>query len=231
MRVRDLGLLDYRRAWEIQEQCHAQALAGGEETLLFVEHPPVITFGRRGGLEHQVLGSARTLERLGVEIVQSDRGGETTFHGPGQLVAYPILRLAGHGLSVGSYMRLLQDVTVGTLGEFGIAAHLEPGTVGVWVARDGPGGEISSSNPESQTLDPPTAKIAALGVRIRRGVSLHGLALNVTTDLSYFDLINPCGLSRPVTSMRHILGDRTPDMAAVRDVLSRRIMAARPGKS
>lgn len=234
MLIRDLGLKDYRSAWAIQEECHAQALAGGEETLLLVEHPPVITFGRRAGLEHQVLAPAETLAQLGVQVVQSDRGGETTFHGPGQLVAYPIIRLASHDLSVGSYMRLLQDVVVKTLAEYGIAAHLEEKTVGVWVSdvgfavRTNDSSDGSHSEPyknEPRTLNPPTSKIAALGVRIRRGVSLHGLALNVTTDLSYFNLINPCGLSRPVTSMQKILGDKTPSIQALKDVLAGRLQA------
>lgn len=192
--IQDLGLIPYRDAWAIQEEAHAQVLAGGEERVFFVEHPPVITFGRRPGVSRNLIASDEQLARLGVEVVQSDRGGDITFHGPGQLVAYPIIRLNDHRLSVGGYVHGLERVIVATLAEFAIAANPDPSAVGVWTDDHGT-----------------PAKICALGVRIKRGISLHGLALNITTNLEYFDLIVPCGLpGRAVTSMRKILGNRTP---------------------
>jgi lipoate-protein ligase B len=143
------------------------------------------------------------LERAGVELVESDRGGDVTFHGPGQLVAYPIIRLNDHALSVGGYVHRLEEVVVATLAELGVAAQKDHCAVGVW------------------TLDHGTlAKICAIGVRIRRGVTMHGLALNVSTNLMQFELIVPCGLSgRTVTSLAKLLGDAAPSMEKVKSTL------------
>ena len=203
MRVEDLGTLPYRDAWALQERAHAEVFEGGEERLLLVEHPPVITYGRRPGVERNVVAPPDVLERRGVEIVPSDRGGDVTFHGPGQLVVYPVIRLIDHRLSVGCYVRALERAVIDAVGTFGIPARKDDGAVGVWT-EDPPG---------SGTL----AKLCAIGVRIRRGVTLHGLALNVTTDLSHFDLIIPCGLvGRPVTSLQKLLGAGTPCLDDVR---------------
>lgn len=207
MQVEDLGQLGYRAAWAVQERVHAQVVGGGAERLLLVEHPPVITFGRRPGVARHLVASAQRLAELGVEVVQSDRGGDITFHGPGQLVAYPIVRLLDRRLSVGAYVRALEQAVIDALAELGIAAQLDPSAIGVWVRQ---GGEL--------------AKICALGVRIRRGVSMHGIALNRSTDLRYFNLIVPCGLAgRPVTSMQQLLGERTPTMAQVKQTLTTRL--------
>lgn len=201
MRIEDLQLMPYRQAWALQEAAHERVVGGGREALLLVEHPPVITFGRRPGQERNVVADQPALGERGVEIVASDRGGDVTFHGPGQLVAYPIVRLADHGLSVSGYVHRLEDVVIATLGRLGIEGIKDPAAPGVWVAGD-----------EGQ-MD----KLCAIGVRIRRGVSMHGIALNVTTDLSYFDLIVPCGLTgRGVTSMTRILGADAPSMAEVK---------------
>jgi lipoyl(octanoyl) transferase len=201
MLVQDLGILNYREAWELQEEVHTEVLAGGAERILLVEHPPVITLGRRPGGERNLIASAELLAARGVEIVQSDRGGDITFHGPGQLVAYPIVRLATHHLTVGGYVHSLEDAVIDTLGAFRILGQKDPAAVGVWVQKET--GEL--------------AKICAFGVRIRRGVSLHGLALNVSTDLSYFDLIVPCGLqSKRVTSLDELMGNRSPPIQDVK---------------
>jgi len=201
LEVEDLGTVPYRQAWELQEKIHAQVAAGANERLLLLEHPPVITIGRRPDGAANLLTSEEALARLGVEFVHSDRGGDITFHGPGQLVAYPIIRLNDHKLSVGGYVRLLQEAVISALAEFGIKAHREDGAVGVWTA-DG-------------------AKICAIGVRIRRGISLHGLALNISTDLNFFNLIVPCGLAgKSVTSLKKILGDAAPAMDKVKHVLT-----------
>src|SRR6266480_3791276 len=122
MNVLDLGTMAYRDAWALQEKLHADVVAGGEEQLLLVEHPPVITFGRRPGLSKNVIASPERLERLGVEIVESDRGGDVTFHGPGQLVAYPIVRLNDHKLSVGGYVRTLEQTVIAALHDLNIPA-------------------------------------------------------------------------------------------------------------
>jgi len=207
MLISILGRVGYRDAWLIQEEAHAQVLAGGEERVLFVEHPPVITFGRRAGVDRHLIASDEQLAKLGVEVVQSDRGGDITFHGPGQLVVYPILRLNDHRLSVGGYVHALERAVIATLAEFGIEAHADPSAVGVWTRHAGR-----------------DAKICAIGVRIKRGVSLHGLALNIETDLRYFDLIVPCGLAgRAVTSMREVMGERTPAVEKVREALAVRL--------
>ena len=211
MLVEDLGTMPYRDAWAHQERVHADVVAGAEERLLLVEHPPVITCGRRPNVAKNLLASPEQLQTLGVEFVESDRGGDITFHGPGQLVAYPIVRLIDHGLSVGGYVRRLEQAVIAALGDLEIAAQKDECAVGVWV-DDGSGA---------------LAKICALGVRVRRGVTMHGIALNVTTDLAYFDLIVPCGLScRPVTSIRKVMGDGSPTMDAVKRSLTRRLLDA-----
>lgn len=208
MIVTDLGVMPYIPAWKAQQQAHAEVLAGGEERLFLVEHTPVITLGRRATAAEHLLADQSQLAAVGVELVQSDRGGDITFHGPGQLVVYPIVRLADHGLSVGGYVRRLLDTVVSLLSGFGIRGRTDPSAIGVWVD------------------EPQPAKICALGVRIRRGVSLHGIALNVSTDLRYFGLIVPCGLPRPVTSMQQLLGERTPPMHAVKDAAARAFLRA-----
>lgn len=207
IRVRDLGLMPYRQAWELQEQAHEQVVAGGEETIFIVQHPPVITLGRREDSVKNLLTPEEKLSGLGVELVRSDRGGDITFHGPGQIVAYPIIRLEVHGLSVSGYVHRLEKIVAAALAEFGIAGQTDPQAIGVWV-QDGD----------------QLAKICAIGVRIRRGVSLHGLALNVTTDLSGFSHMIPCGLaSRAVTSIAKILGNRAPSIEKMKEVLVRHL--------
>ena len=212
MRVEDLGTMPYREAWAMQEAAHAEVLDGEEERILLVEHPPVITFGRRAGVARNVIASEAQLAALGVEVVQSDRGGDITFHGLGQVVAYPIIRLIDHTLSVGGYVRALERAAINTLRVFGIEARREDGAVGVWV-----------DDPDTGV----TSKICAIGVRIRRGVSLHGIALNVTTDLRYFELIVPCGLvGRRVTSLAQLRGCDAPPVPSVKDVLASSLAAA-----
>ncbi len=202
--VEDLGRMAYRDAWAYQERVHAEVLAGGRERLLLMEHPPVITTGRRPGQGKNILRAGDALAARGVELVESDRGGDVTFHGPGQLIAYPILRLGDHGFTVSGYVHFLEDVIVSTLAACGITGGKDPCAIGVWT-RDG------------RAL----AKIAAIGVRIRRGGTLHGLALNVTTDLNFFDLIVPCGLvGRPVTSVQRLLAERTPTMERMKKLLA-----------
>lgn len=211
MRIDDLGTLAYGDAWALQERVHAEVVDGAEERVLLVEHPPVITFGRRPGLERNLIGSEVILKTRGVEVVHSDRGGDVTFHGPGQLVAYPIVRLNDHRLSVGGFVRRLEETVIAALREMNIPAQKDPCAIGVWVPD------------ASGTL----SKICALGVRIRRGVSMHGIALNVTTDLSYFDLIVPCGLAgRSVTSIERVLGDPAQSMARVKSLLGKHFVAA-----
>lgn len=208
MRIEDLGLIAYRPAWQRQEAAQADVLAGGQERVFFVEHPPVITHGRRPGVEKNILADRARLAAAGVDVVASDRGGDVTFHGPGQLVVYPIIRLADHGLTVSSYVHGLESLIIDALGEFGISGFADRSAVGVWTK-----------------VDNQDAKIAAIGVRIRRGVSLHGLALNVTTDLRYFDLIVPCGLQRrKVTSLQQVLGSDAPDMPRVKSTFARQVM-------
>ena len=213
MRVDDLGTMRYRDAWALQEAAHTEVVGGAEERILLVEHPPCITFGRRPGVDRNVVAAPDALARLGVEVVPSDRGGDVTLHAPGQLVAYPIVRLNDHRLSVGGYVRALERGVIDALATFGVPARKDDCAVGVWT-EDPPG---------SGTL----AKICAIGVRVRRGATLHGLALNVTTNLRYFDLIIPCGLAgRSVTSIAKLLGPTAPEMLAVKRAVARSVAAS-----
>ena len=229
MRVTDLQTMRYRDAWALQERIHAEVVEGGPERLLLVEHPPVITLGRRPGLNRNILASAETLARAGVEVVESDRGGDVTFHGPGQLVAYPIVRLNDHRLSVGGYVRRLQEIVIETLRDLGVPSQTDPDAIGVWTCAAPALGEhplpLPSGERRGDGLACELAKICAIGVRIRRGVSMHGIALNVTTDLSYFNFIIPCGLpARAVTSLQRQLQDRVPSMERVKQALSSRMV-------
>lgn len=206
--------MPYRQAWALQEAARQEVADGAEERVLLVEHPPVITFGRRPGVERNMIATADQLAAMGVEVVPSDRGGDITFHGPGQLLAYPVIRLADHALSVSGYVHRVEKIVIATLADFGVAAKADPAAVGVWV-RDA----------EAE------AKICAIGIRIRRGVSMHGLALNVATDLRYFNLIVPCGLTgRAVTSLSKLMGDAAPGMEIVKAALVRRMTEGFAGK-
>jgi lipoyl(octanoyl) transferase len=174
--------------------------------LLLVEHEAVVTISRRAGAANHLLASPDMLERQGVAVAETDRGGDITYHGPGQIVAYPVLDLNVLNLGLHEYMRLLEQAVIDTCGTFGVETHRDPAATGVWVQSRVHGTD---------------AKIAAMGVRVKRWVSLHGLALNVTTNLEHFGLIVPCGLAgRPVTSLRQQLGDACPTFGEVKAVLA-----------
>jgi lipoyl(octanoyl) transferase len=212
LQIEDLGRMSYEDALRRQRQAHAEVLAarsvGGPMRLLLVEHdPPVITVSRRPSAAGHVLASPERLARLGVQRVETDRGGDVTWHGPGQLVAYPILDLERLGLRIHGYMRFLEDAVIELLAEFGAAGQRDADATGVWI----------------ESGEPPRAlKVCAMGVRVSRWVSMHGLALNVAPDLSFFDLIVPCGLAdRGVTSLRRVLGDACPTMDQAKAGLSR----------
>jgi lipoyl(octanoyl) transferase len=209
MKVTDLGLMPYREAWRIQEHALGSVADGGEEQILIVQHPPVITFGRRGDDAGNLLRSREQLQQLGIDLIESDRGGDITYHGPGQIVAYPIIRLIDHKLSVGGYVHRLESIVVSALEEIGVLGTTDPQAVGVWTDDHGQ-----------------TAKICAIGVRIRLGTTLHGLALNVTSDLTGFTHINPCGLTgRPVTSVERILGPAAPPLQKMQAILVGHLLA------
>jgi lipoyl(octanoyl) transferase len=183
--------MEYQQAWELQEQVHARVAEGGEEEILVVEHPAVVTLGRKEGVVGNLRVSPEYLAANGVQLVQSDRGGDITLHAPGQLVVYPIIRLIDHKLSVGGYVHGLEKAVIAALGGMGIVGFADPKAPGVWVKGE----------------DGEAAKICAVGVRVRRGVTMHGLALNVCNDLSLFELIVPCGLAgRAVTSVERVGG-------------------------
>jgi lipoyl(octanoyl) transferase len=200
--VRDLGRMGWAEALAVQHSIADELKRGaGTEHLLFVEHPHVVTIGRNGDGSN-VLAPEAMLRRLGIELHETDRGGDVTYHGPGQVVGYPIMDLRRWKRDVGAFVRGIEQVLIDTLEEFGIRAGRIPKLTGVWV------GEGDAA-----------AKIAAIGVHLSRWVSTHGWALNVTTDLRYFGHIVPCGLTKPVTSMEK-LGVRA-EMRDVKSALSR----------
>lgn len=180
--------------------------------IFLVEHDPVITVTRRPQAREHLLATPELLARHGVALVETDRGGDVTYHGPGQIVVYPILDLTPLGLRVHDYMRLLEEAVIRTCGEYGVRAMRDPAATGVWVNPKGAPGE---------PLSPRAGKVAAMGVRLRRWVTMHGLALNVTTNLDHFALIVPCGLAgRPVTSLGRELGDACPGIDEVKSRLA-----------
>lgn len=230
----NLGRLPYAEAYQAQiahlEEVLAAREAGRPEAgrVLLVEHdPPVITVSRRPTARQHLIATPDMLARAGVTVAETDRGGDITYHGPGQQVVYPILDLNHLGLRLHQYMRLLEQVVIDTLAHFDIHAERDCGATGVWVPPQGAtargGTPPRSSASADGTLDlppPPAAKICAMGVRVKRWISMHGLALNVATNLQHFQLIVPCGLAgRPVTSMAALLGDNCPSMERVRDQL------------
>jgi lipoyl(octanoyl) transferase len=185
--VRRLGLVPYGEALRLQTELVARRRSGDiPDTLLLLEHPHVITLGSSAD-EADVLADEATRERLGIEMFEAGRGGGVTYHGPGQLVAYPILDLRPLGKDLHDYLRRLEDVLIRTAASFGIGAHRRPGLTGVWTSR---------------------GKLAAIGVRVSsQWITSHGIALNVSSDLSYFDTIVPCGIrGEGVTSLARELG-------------------------
>jgi lipoyl(octanoyl) transferase len=178
--LRELGRIRYGDALALQNQLAAERKQGlTPDHLLLLEHPHVITMGRNGHHEN-LLASGEVLDRAGIEFFPADRGGDVTYHGPGQLVGYPILDLRDWKRDVGAYVRAIEQTLIDTLAGYGIQAGRIPKLTGVWAGD---------------------RKIAAIGVHLSRWVTSHGFALNVATDLSYFQYIVPCGLTRPVTSM------------------------------
>ncbi len=189
--VTELGLAEYGSARALEERLVAARKAGAiPDVLLLCEHPHVITQGRNGRPEH-LLASRRLLEQMGVAYFETNRGGDITYHGPGQLVGYPILNLSEIRRDVGWYVRSLEEAMIAATREYGVSARRVEGKTGVWVAG----------------ADAPEEKLAAIGVHLSRWVSSHGFAYNVATDLRKFDLIVPCGIAgRKATSLEKLLG-------------------------
>ncbi len=179
MRTRDLGTMDFARAFALQEQLvHGLCDGAEEETLLLLEHPPVYTIGR-GGSETNVLDRS-------IEPIRINRGGDVTYHGPGQLVGYPIINLGARGRDLHRYLRFLEELLIRVASDFGVDAYRVSGRTGVWTDR---------------------GKLASIGVGVRRWITMHGFAINISTDLAAFSAINPCGIeSCPVTSLEALCG-------------------------
>jgi lipoyl(octanoyl) transferase len=193
----DVGLMGYAEAWELQKRLvAARKIDAIENVLLLCEHPHVITLGRNGKREN-LLASEQVLRQKGVEFHASNRGGDITYHGPGQLVGYPILNLGAIRKDVVWYVRMLEEAMIRATAEFGVTAGRVEGKTGIWVK--GP--------KAAQATDATEEKLGAIGVHISRWVTSHGFAYNVSTDLRYFDLIVPCGIAgRKATSLEQILG-------------------------
>ena len=181
--VQNIGQKSYKAVWDLQKEMQQQRIKGEiDDTLILVEHDPVYTLGKNANEDHLLQSRDESIDVFNIE-----RGGDITFHGPGQLVVYPILDLSNYKKSVSWYMRTLEQVLIDTLIEFKIIAQRNDGLTGVWVGDE---------------------KIAALGVRISRWVTMHGFSLNVNPDLSFYDGIIPCGIfDHGVTSMEQLLGE------------------------
>lgn len=207
---RDLGRMDYQRAWDLQEQLlkeSVQAKSQGQipsHQLLFVEHPPVYTLGKSGKREHVLIDEQELMERQ-IAFFQTNRGGDITYHGPGQLVGYPIFDLEQLYTDIGRYLRELEEVIILTLQDFGLKGERSAGETGVWLDPTVPGR---------------ARKICAMGVRCSRWVTMHGFAFNIDNDLSYFNHIIPCGIvDKAVTSLEKELGEAPPTQVVKDKVL------------
>ena len=213
----NLGLVGYAEAYALQKRIvaarKAEAIA---DVLLLCEHPHVITQGRNGKREHLLAGE-RVLRQKGVEFYETSRGGDITYHGPGQIVGYPILNLGAIRRDVVWYVRMLEEVMIRTSAEYGVAAERETGRTGIWASPSR--GPETTSPIERNTIE--AEKLGAIGVHISRWVTSHGFAYNVSTDLRYFDLIVPCGIAgRKATSLEKLLG-RAVDPRQASDHLAR----------
>ena len=185
----ELGLVDYRAAWEIQRDHHAEVVAGAADRVLLLEHPPVFTCGKRTD-PHE-----RPVDPGTAEVIDVDRGGKITFHGPGQLVGYPIVKLPSHVLVV-DYVRRIEEALIGACAEFGVTTARVPGRSGVW---------LQAGNGRSER------KIAAIGIRVSRGVAMHGFSLNCDVDMDWYSRFVPCGIADAgVTSLSEELGRDVP---------------------
>jgi lipoate-protein ligase B len=196
-----MPLTGYQVAWKMQQAVVRAKTEGAlrNDVILVMEHPPVYTLGRRGGIENLCVPRARLVEE-GIDVVQIERGGDITYHGPGQLVAYPLLDIRRAGLSITDLVTSLEQIMVNTAGEFGIRAGRNPLNRGVWIDK---------------------AKLGSIGLAVRRDVTFHGMALNINLDLTNFSWINPCGLKGVgMTSLKEAAG-RPVDMHAARRALKK----------
>jgi len=195
--IKNLGLIEYQEAWDFQENLFKQlmdAKIAGKPTpnyLLFCEHPHVYTLGKSGSVNNLLINN-RQLQEKNVSFVKTNRGGDITYHGPGQIVGYPILNLENFGLGIRDYVGLLEESIIKVLADFDLKGERLPGATGVWLDPGVPG---------------KTRKICAIGVKASRFITMHGFAFNVNTDLRFFNYINPCGFTdKSVTSLQKELG-------------------------
>lgn len=214
--ARWLGQIDYREAHGLQKRLVAERASGATgDQLLLLEHPAVLTLGRNADPAH-ILASRRELRARAIEVIQVERGGEVTYHGPGQLVAYPIVALARRGLMIRPFVRALEAALIATCAELGVEAARRDGHPGCWCDADGPA----------------PRKIGALGLRVERGVTYHGIALNISVDLRDFELIDACGMPGVMsTSIAHERGERaaapgTESVQAAAAIFARAFAAA-----
>jgi lipoyl(octanoyl) transferase len=206
----DLGLIEYGAAWDLQRRLVAARKAGAVvDVLLLCEHPPVITLGRNGKASH-LHASDHVLRQMGISFFETDRGGDITYHGPGQLVGYPILNLSEIRRDVGWYVRSLEEAMIRATADFGISSRRVAGRTGVWVDVPARNLAAASGPPATFPVQPTDEeKLAAIGVHLSRWVTSHGFAYNVSTDLRHFDLIIPCGIvGKRATSLEKLLNRR-----------------------
>ncbi len=206
----DIGLKDYKEVWDLQEQILAEIIAEKRESkkpssknrFILVEHPHVYTLGKSGD-EKNLLAHDDFLKKIEATFYKINRGGDITYHGPGQIVGYPIIDLEYYKIGVREYIEKMEDAIIATIAEYGLKGGRKEGATGVWLDFDHPSR---------------ARKICAIGVRVSRYVTMHGFALNVNTDMRYFSYINPCGLTFGVTSIQQELGKEVP-MAEVKEIL------------
>jgi lipoate-protein ligase B len=198
LRILDLGLRDYKEVWSLQKELHSKRVINNiPDTLILVEHNPVITLGKSGRQENIKI-PLKLLKEKGIEFYHIERGGDVTFHGPGQLVGYPIFNIKMGLAGIKPFIEKIEEIIIATLNEFGITANKREKMIGVWVGDK---------------------KICSIGIAVKQWVSFHGFALNVNNDLGYFDLINPCGFKDiKMTSMQEILKNPV-DMEGLKEVV------------
>ena len=223
LNIVNLGLRDYLQTYKIQKELVNERFANKiPDTLLFVEHPPVFTIGRSGSKKN-ILVSLGKIKQEGIEIHEIDRGGDITYHGPGQIVGYPIIDLKNYGKDIHCYLRMLEETLIKSLEDFGIKADRIKNMTGVWVHP------VRNRSPKGDRTEMPKAipisngaskKIASIGIGVSKWVTYHGFALNIEPNMKHFAMINPCGLGKGITSMKEQLNGRCPSKDKIKEKIA-----------
>lgn len=216
--ILNLGFKNYQQTYKIQKELVKKRHEGKiSDTLILVEHPPVFTIGKSGSKKN-ILAPFKKIKQEGIEIIEVDRGGDITYHGPGQIVGYPIIDLKNYGKDIHLYLRMLEEVLIKLLDDFDIKAERIKGMTGVWVYPVRNKAPKATASDEYRRISN-GKKIASIGIGVSKWITYHGFALNIAPDMGHFAMINPCGLGKGVTSMKEQLDSKCPPQNKIEEKL------------